>query len=438
MNKVLTILACIWLLLACFGWEMKGSSPVSFRPEDLFLIAMFVPIIIRNLLIADRFWSPGLLLIIIFVYLFLISISALAILLNMLFNVNMALMGTSGYSAGSEMFRELLRGLKYILVVYVFTSLRMNLTATVINMLVICCLGVIFIQVLQYMQVPGLNEAIGLIYGNGEEEFFIGYATDWAKELGSFRAGSVFGNPNVLGVFLTMPFILMLMISIRSLKDTSASVIKKLSLICVTCFLFMGIFLAQSRSSLISCFVGIVASFVSMKRYGLIRTSSIVTGLSGLIVLMALFVILFSGSTNRYTSKMVDGFGSDSMGTKKELTMDEVGGLKSWQVFVGKGPASSKHLDSELGHLLVWYGILGLVGYYLFYFLLYKEILNNISDGYIGSGMIGVLVAYLIVGIASSAFLNIRIFPVFLAVMSIAVTSQRYKTKVNGAEPVCA
>ncbi len=438
MKNILLFLIFSWFLLACLSPDIRGSFPISFRLEDLILLIMSILLLMQHVFRKNNFYVSKLLIISIFFLLFLICLSSISLLLAMFFDVDVPSAGYSGGAASVDMLKEFLRYSKYILIIFVFSRIRLDIQHNVIVVLTVCCFFIIAIQIMQYMQVPGLNAMIILIYG-ADDEKFVSYATDWAIELGQFRSGSIFGNPNVLGAFLITPFILLFMLTAESLKTNSISLTKRTLLFSMTCFVSLGLFLAQSRSALLACVAGVFVSLIVVRRYVNLRLLSIVK--FGLIAffLFGTLLAIFSDSMNRYTlTRLEAGFGAESMGVKNDLIFVEIGDLNNWQLIVGKGPALSNMLDSELGYIISWYGLAGLVGYYLFFYLIYREVKYRIKNCYVKSAFVGIIIAYLLLGIPSSGLLNIRVFPMFLALLSLAIASSRNIVAVEEVDAICS
>lgn len=94
--------------------------------------------------------------------------------------------------------------------------------------------------------------------------------------------------------------------------------------------------------------------------------------------------------------------------------------MHGWQLLVGKGPALAPSTDSELGFMVTWYGALGFLAFLAFYCWLSLLILRRVKDPYLRLAFLGTLMAYLVGSVSNSYFLCSRVFPVFIALLTVA------------------
>jgi hypothetical protein len=145
---------------------------------------------------------------------------------------------------------------------------------------------------------------------------------------------------------------------------------------------------------------------------------------------------MFSSAMTRYTLQYNDGKRENSsMGIKTKLTYDAIAELEVWKLVTGEGPAQSAMVDNEFGYMLLWYGFVGLIAYYIFYFVLYKVIVLQIDNVILRAAFTGMLIAYILLALSNSVFLNIRVFPIFAALLAIA--SQSVRGRVEQIHPAC-
>ncbi|MFA4971027.1 MAG: hypothetical protein WC683_00335 [bacterium] len=426
MTAILSALAILWCVLACLSWDMRGVLPITVRPDDVVLVVMAGLILFRNIFSGRIVLSSKVFLIVAVFVAFLMCASFMAYLLNTFFDSGHVTTGTFGLSASTELLKEYVRLIKYVLVVYVFSNLDTNLWRAVIVTVTACCGIIIVIQLLQYFQVEGVNEALELVYGDGEQAYekFLSLTSEGSMEMGHFRSGSIFGNPNVLGAFLVAPVLIVMMRTIEILMVSGCSVARRAWAIIVTIFLFLGVFMTQSRAALIASLAAALVGLSAARKQLHLKIKHVVLGVAAIIVLMSMLVLIFSGGLTRYTSKF-DGerSGEGSMSVKSRLTFEALSDLEVWQFAVGEGPAQSAMVDNEVGYMLLWYGFTGLVAFYMFYFVLYKVVVRRIDDPVIQAAFTGVLAAYLFLAVSNSVFLNIKVFPIFLALLAVAASS---------------
>lgn len=421
MKRLSWLMIVAWFVSACLAPDIKGYFAIPVRAEDVILLAMLALTLLQIIISSDRCYIPRLLVIISSFILFLGCLSLAVLFFYMLFNVALPDTGTGGHSAFAEVSKEYLRLIKYILIVFVFSFLKFDAWHTLVKTLLICCVVIIIIQFLQYLRVPGVNETIVLVYGGEYGMAFVGYGADWAAEYGAFRAGSIFGSANVAGSFLILPFILILMLTIKRFVTGFYSYGQKAISVFMLFFIFMGIFLSQCRTAIIAITMGVLTSLVCIRKYIRLKQSAVFIMMFSMIATVLMLAFIFSDHMNKFGSKFRDGFGHESLGRKHELILEETADFSYTQLFFGKGPGLAPRVDSEIGHLLTWYGFLGLIGYFIFYLGVFQAARSGIEDDYIRSAFLGIIVAFVIGAVPASFFLNIRVFPIFLAMLSVAM-----------------
>lgn len=429
MSKLLSVLTVLWFVMACMAWDVRSSFNINLRPEDIVLLVMAGLILQKNLFGARIFCFSKLLLVVISFAIFLICLSFIAYLLNVIFDSSQSTLGTFGLSVTTEMLKEYMRMFKYIMIVFVFSNIDKNVFKLSMITVAACCAVIIIIQLLQYAQVEGVNELLCLLYGEGDDYFAgrVSATNKGAIDLGLFRSGSIFGNPNVMGGFLVAPGIILTMQTVRALKVHEQSIVRRACLLAITCFIWMGVFMTQSRTALIACIAAFLVGIVSARRYFNLKMKDFIAGMGAIIVLLVIMLSIFSGKMTRYTSDYNSKeIGGGSMSSKIEWTINDIADLEIWQLLIGRGPAQSGMVDNEIGYMIIWYGFMGFIAYLSFFFILYKVVINRIADVDVRAAFVGMLAAYALLAVSSSVFLNIKIFPVFMALLAVAVVS-KYK-----------
>jgi hypothetical protein len=140
----------------------------------------------------------------------------------------------------------------------------------------------------------------------------------------------------------------------------------------------------------------------------------------GAITISIIFSAIFANSTDRYTLEgLARGVMEESFKTKLTLTFDSIHELGDL-IVIGAGPAGAERVDNEFGYILTWYGFIGLLTYIIFYAALYTHISQRIKNIYQRAAFRGILSTYLIGSLGATFLLNNRVFPIFIALLSLS------------------
>lgn len=429
-QKLLIVLACMWVTSASVAPDMTSIGPIRVRPEDIITVFMAISLIVQMLFYGIRRESLRLVYRIVLISCGFGLTGILAILIGFLSGISFAEKGAFEFSLVEEILKEYIRFGKYIVVALVFSAVSFRAWKPITSVLVACCFIIIAIQVMQYLGVGGINEWIETTYKYDESRAEI--SRIGAKEAGYWKSGSVMVQPNVLGMFFILPQLLFLMMFLSSLdKRTYLAKRHRLFWLCLSCFVWLGIFMTQSITALLSTIFGLfVASLFIPFRSRLRLYSSFFLFL--IFIVISMIYVFGSGMTKFTSAGFVRGFGEGSLGIKIGNTMEVIEQL-GIQIVVGAGPANSIMVDNEIGYILVWYGIIGMFIFFMFYKSLYRQIKTRIQDVYIQATFLGTLGAYLLGAIGASCFLNNRVFPFFIALLSVACADEfNFRSKTSG------
>jgi len=419
-RRVWIILACLWIVAASLGPDIPlGEGLLKLRPEDTLTVLMSGLALLKLLTGRVRRNTMDVLFRIVLFALGLGIIATLSLLLQTSSGGNVRIEeGTFGFGQQQELLKEIIRFGKYIVVAVAFSQVPRQAWKAVLTVLMASSLIMIGIQVIQYLAAERINPWLADFYASGSPHASWVYSEGWAKEAGQFRAGSVMNNANVFGAYLIAPFFLFAMLFFESLNVTSKEIRRSRFLwLAMSGIVWLGIFLTQSRAALVAILFGAMVSILSIPRSfrpHLNRVSAWV------IVGAVITFSMFASTTYRYSIEGLSrGITEESLPIKLGLTflaVRELGPL----IVVGAGPAGAMMVDTELGYLVTWYGLMGLMLYFVFYHSLYRLISGRIQNVYLRSAFRGILAAYLVGAVGNSFLLNNRVFPVFIALLTVA------------------
>jgi hypothetical protein len=411
-----TALGCVWIIAASLGPDLRVPGIwVLFRPEDLLTVGMSLLGALTVLLGNGRRRNSFVLIRILVLLAGLTLIGWLGLLLSSPGQGEVET-GTFGHSRFQEELKEYARFLKYALVAFSFSHLPYRAWRPMFATLITCCLVMVGIQIFQFLAADVINPWIVSVYTDGTPHGSIDYSGDWAKSYHSFRAGSVMVNPNTMGLYLVLPYFLLLGGLAESVRVTRRGLTERHLHVVVIVAVLTGIYLSQSRTVLIALLFGTCVFALRLSHEKRLRLTRWVPGAIGSLSIPLWF---FSSSTGRYTiDGVLAGIFNESLNAKVRLTIEAVDQL-GIQIIVGAGPAGAKMVDAELGYIVTWYGICGLLLYSGFYFSIYNLIRRSIASRYQQAAWIGIMISFALCAIGNSVLLNNRLFPVFIVLLSV-------------------
>lgn len=434
-QKLLVGLACLWILLASLAPDVSLAGPFKVRPEDIVTVLLagllLFPIMLSGRIRRTVIGLPFRVMLAGFAF---GLIGLFAILVSIISGMNLPNEGTFGHSLQLEILKEFVRFVKYAVVALAFANVPFRAWKPVLATLAACCVVIVGIQILQYLGVDTVREWLKTIY---EGANFKDWSSQHAKNAGAWRSGSVMIQPNVMSAYLILPQLLFLMLFFQSYKSSSHEVKRyRLLWLCLSSIVFVGIFMTQSQTALLAMSFGAIVGFLHIPRNVRRRLYRNVLWIT--IIIVTVFMILGSSMT-KYTPKHIAGnIIGGSLRTKARLTLgaSEQLGL---QIIVGAGPSNAPVVDNEFGYIITWYGIVGLVVYYIFYGTLYCFAVRRIKNIYVRAAFVGTIAAYIIGAVGNSFFLCNRVFPVFIALLTLACTetiSARQNKSVSDGLPL--
>ncbi|OGU62713.1 MAG: hypothetical protein A2V66_12360 [Ignavibacteria bacterium RBG_13_36_8] len=423
-DKILTFLACLWIVAASLGPDSTFLGIIKIRPEDIITIIMSIIVIFKMHGHKVNFYSFQLTFKII---LFSISLCIISILSAYIHSLSQEIItyvegaGTFGYPKNLEIMKEIIRFVKYILVAFAFSQVSEGSWKYVLNSIIISCFIMIGIQLFQFIMPDVINLTIKEIFVEGnvaDNEDILIYSGESARETREFRTGSIMINPNVFGAYLIAPLFIVTMkyfeyLNSPFLKDRK----NRLVWLSISCITILGLFLTQSRTMLISIVLAMITTLMFVPHTFRRKISRFIIVV---IIISTIFTVIFSDFTYRYSLDGLEkGLMQESFNKKVDWTLDAINSL-GYLIVIGTGPAGAAFVDNEFGLILLWYGLIGYLMYLIFYYSLYAHVSRRIKNIYQRAAFRGILIAYLIGSVGASFFFNNRVFPVFIALLSLA------------------
>jgi hypothetical protein len=424
-DKLLTCLACLWIVAASLGPDSTFLGIIKIRPEDIITIIMCIIVIfkIQGHKVKPYSFQLTFKLILFSISLFIISI--LSTYINSLSQEVITYVGgvgTFGNPKNLEIMKEIIRFIKYILVAFAFSQVSEGSWKYALNILIISCFIMIGVQLFQFIMPGVITSTINEIFvkGNieGDIKDILIYSGKSAKEEGQFRTGSIMINPNVFGAFLIAPLFIVTMKYFEYLNSPFLKDRKNLLVwLSISCITITGLFLTQSRTMLISIVLAMITTLMFIPHAFRRKIRHFIIGV---IIISIIFSVIFSDFTYRYSLEGFEkGLMQESFNKKVDWTLDAINSL-GYLIVTGTGPAGSAFVDNELGLILLWYGLIGYLMYIIFYCSLYAHVSRRINNIYQRAAFRGILITYLIGSVGASFFLNNRVFPIFIALLSLA------------------
>lgn len=427
-------LACLWICLASLAPDVSLAGPFKVRPEDIVTVILagllLFPIMLSGRIRRTVIGLPFSVMLAGFAF---GLIGLFAILVSIMSGMNLPSEGTFGHSLQLEILKEFVRFVKYAVVALAFANVPFRAWKPVLATLAFCCVVIVGIQILQYLGVSGLSEWV-------KETYKIDQLSNWssrgAQNTGSWRSGSVMVQPNVMGAYLILPQLLFLMLFFQLYKSFSHEAKRYRFLwLCLSCIVFAGIFMTQSHTAMLAMLFGAMVGFLHIPRK--VR-KKLYRKILLIVIVVVVLGTIFGGSMSKFTPKQIVRNFTSSLGKKVHLTSAATEQL-GLQIIVGAGASNGVFVDNEFGYIITWYGIAGLVVYYMFYGALYCFAIRRIKNIYVRAAFVGTIAAYVIGAIANSFLLCNRVFPVFIALLTLACAetiSARQSKSVSDGSPL--
>lgn len=417
MTRLYLFLGCTYFVAAVLGPDIPfAAASVNFRIEDVVIVLMLL--LAFPLLTIER--RPTYISKPIAVGLCLLLISCL---MSGWYNVM-----AGNYFDVSFFLKEVIRFIKYAIVYFVFMLFVKKEDQTVlVKLFLAVSMASVGIQLAQYWNLFNINHWLSQHWG---EEIFYAYTSSQHRVSGGWSAGSTFANKNVYGNFLLIPFAYALGVFLNSLSGKPAHDGRRSFWPGFTSIILLGgVMLTQSRTALVAVVILITMMlilsrwlFASRSRY---RVASLTTLTVGVVV-----SIIIVHSFN--LSEIFDIAGglekSGSMTAKISLFRDVVSRVLSQSPLLGLSPgAEPLQVDFEYGYLLYWYGLIGVLAYFAFVFLILKQLFRYKNTDIQAVVLISITISFLVFGLTATSFLNNRVFPPFLALISMYLSQRTFQ-----------
>jgi hypothetical protein len=415
------------LLPSINRWEQRIRVEV--RPEDIVLFLMIF-VLIENSLLRRNFEWFRIDLVIVFILSF-IFLGSLSTFYNIVFKNY--LIDWNFY------FKEMLRYLKLLSVYISFRSftnindqeslLKCFLFSAIISALVI------------FMQIPNLANINNIIYSLYSPPRYEYNISSEALASGALRGVSTFYGSNVYGAFLLMP----ICYSLENVFFSKLPIRKYACLLFVLLLLLAATFFTQSRSA----FLGVIILFIGFEVFAFIsrrgerkcsiksKSSPIVSSFIFLI-LTFVFTLFLAGKFNLSrlfsTYSYKEAFQGGSMAAKYQAWEKNVEIVSKVNLVLGAGYNIELFglWDSEYGYIFFFFGITGLLLYFIFFIGLLKSLLNRKQIYH--RSLFLLLIAYLLINFTETTLLCNRVGPFLMMLLGLAFSSEAKRTSIEAGE----
>jgi len=419
-SQAWTILACLWIVAASLLPDLSTAGPFNLRPEDIITIVM-VALGTYELVARGRRPDTGVLKCIALAAGALALIGAIGMTLSHLTG-RPAPDSTFGHGLFVETLKEYARLAKYVLVALAFGFVPSRAWKLVLATLAFCCSVLVGIQLLQYAGFVSVTNWILVAYAKGDRIFLTSTLPRYKGFGWGWRSGSLLVNPNVLGSYLLAPLVLFTMSVFRPAGRRAWW--GPIAWLGLTSLVWLGIYLSQSRTALIA---GLIASVFGLALAAMrtrLSLKSILLLAGPFVAVMIFGSLTLTTSPTRFNPRYIGHALSTNWLAMKWLpTLSALSRYSPWHLLAGAGPALSGQMDSELGYILVWYGLLGVLALIGLYLSLGRLIRHRAKDPYAGAALLATIAASAVGSLAASYFLNNRIFPLYIALLSVACAS---------------
>jgi hypothetical protein len=414
LQRLLAILLILYITAVVFAPPITENGWL--RIDDIILVFAAILSILPRLK-SSTHSNPGLVwAILVFVYL---------ILFIMLLSTLMA--GFYAHYEYDGLIKELLRLGKYLLVVFLALSIQEKRYRRLITYWVIG-LGVLVVstQIAQFVGGMRFNQIFAQFYG-GHSHYSIALSP-LSRERGFFFAGGPFGNPNVASSFLIIPFVLSFYYVFSGFDNKPGDDLhagrRRIIFVLVTFLIFIGILLTDSRAAIITIPV-VTLFFLYMSRSDKGRVFSFV-----LVVVPLTILLLFSPfitNTGPIFARISEGIGDGgSFAIKMTSFRNGVQQMSEHRYWWGFGAGTGPHVDFELAHFVMWYGLPGFFVYLLFWVGMVLGVVRSKSQFYDWQALVAIIAAFFLVNFSQSTFLNVRVFPIFIVILLMNANREKF------------
>lgn len=310
----------------------------------------------------------------------------------------------------TTLLHEIERLVFYTLLLFLCPRIR-----TTLSMLFWCCVGIIgihfFIQVTQYLHLGTFDDFIRTYYVP-DGEFHAHFSLAFSEE--GFRSGSIFLNPNV---YVCYPY-LSLGVFLEYFKRTRSSFVIVAILIS-----FLSILLSGSRMGMVA-YLSILLWFIFFRgNNNQYQNPLFYLGLLIFFIVILFFINDIGSFMNNQRSFSFESAFEGSGGAKRNLFSLYL--ESSPPIYWITGSLGSLlyvyQIDMEIGYIFAWFGLLGVVWYYLLLKTIYKY--NQPKFKIIGTVAI---IAILATAMGASSILNLSVFP-FICALTLSRIQDKIK-----------
>lgn len=272
----------------------------------------------------------------------------------------------------------------------------------------------LLIAVLQFYKLLGINEILEKIYGSS---LHLGVAIKYTS-LPLFRAGSILINPNTYAKFI----LAYLAVCISSKNKVSN---KRITLFLQILSIGISLILAGSRTALIILIIMLFYSFFNnliKKRMKFNLNNTILLVFFSIVICTGLIIVLRYELLNAEKFRLLDVVsGLDNSLKYKFITFNNITQrFNVLNLLIGLGPFENEIrgltlIDFDIGYLITFYGVIGLIIYMIMIYDFYKYRRNIHSNYFLLNKLLIIII--ILFGFTGGVFLNLRIFSIFLTLI---------------------
>ena len=319
-------------------------------------------------------------------------------------------------------FKEFIRFVKYAVVFVVFLWLDPKKARIPFQIFLISAILVIGIQIMQKYQLFGVDNWLKEVYGSK----FI-----YPTQSYYWRGGSVFSNPNLLGIFLLLPFAFIFSTFIAPGEIFYNIKLKKFTSLIFIIIFGLGILFTQSLTSVVAMFVIVFfGMFLRIFEKAVYKKRN-ERNKPKYIIYIILFLFCVAFISRFYNLERIFNIG-DVIKTGGSLSLKLMWGQDAARVIMNSNPLclifgmspGAKYIqtDFEYGYLFYWYGLSGLLFYGLLIYLQLRIFSKRLGTQNGITGM-SIVLAFLFFGIGGTALINNRVYPMTLALFAMMINN---------------
>jgi hypothetical protein len=265
-------------------------------------------------------------------------------------------------------FKEIQR-LFVILIAFIAFPLNVQISQVSLKVFFLITIYTFVFQIGSALDIPSISEFINQNYPLpdviGEGAFNYGVLEN-IEQLSEFRAGGIFGNPNIQGQYS----IALLILALIKYKGEVFSKRNYIILISIIFICTISIVLTGSRTAFLTLLVVVLTQ---VKKKQVLRYAPFIA-----IVLIIAFITINKDWTNSFRVFDVTDDGSASY--KWDILKNYVNNTADISKFIFGNIWDGKYqFDADIGYIFYSFGIFGVIGIFIYYYITFKVMPQNLK-----------------------------------------------------------